>query len=174
MALADLVVVMNHGRIDQSGTPQQVYRQPRTEFVARFMGGHNVLRGRVTGVETGYVNLVTGGYHFVVQKPDGHIGADLAFAVRGDKVRFGVPPSSGDCTSSTLPNTLTATVRSVEYHGAWVQVELELPVPETVDDASQDTFRVMCSENAFFDHPVSVGERTAVTWDIEDAHVLEV
>ncbi|PON10338.1 Fe3+/spermidine/putrescine ABC transporter ATP-binding protein, partial [Candidatus Entotheonella serta] len=42
------------------------------------------------------------------------------------------------------------------------------------DDASQDTFRVMCSENAFFDHPVSVGERTAVTWDIEDAHVLEV
>lgn len=169
MALADLVVVMNHGRIDQFGTPQQVYRQPRTEFVARFMGGHNVLRGHVTGVETSHVNLVAGGYPLVVRKPDRHIGADLAFAVRGDKIRF--VEKHGDCTASAKSNMLPATVRSVEYHGAWVQVELELPVPEAL--SSQDTFRVMCSENAFFNHPVSVGEHTAVTWDIEDGHVLE-
>jgi putative spermidine/putrescine transport system ATP-binding protein len=43
MALADLVVVMNRGRIEQSGTPHQVFNAPRTEFVARFMGGHNVI-----------------------------------------------------------------------------------------------------------------------------------
>ena len=43
MALADQVVVMNHGRIEQSGTPHEVFNAPRTEFVARFMGGHNVL-----------------------------------------------------------------------------------------------------------------------------------
>ena len=43
MALADLVVVMNQGRIEQSGTPHQVFNAPRTEFVARFMGGHNVI-----------------------------------------------------------------------------------------------------------------------------------
>jgi putative spermidine/putrescine transport system ATP-binding protein len=43
MALADLVVVMNQGRIEQSGTPHEVFNAPRTEFVARFMGGHNVI-----------------------------------------------------------------------------------------------------------------------------------
>ena len=43
MALADLVVVMNHGRIEQQGTPHQVFNAPRSEFVARFMGGHNVI-----------------------------------------------------------------------------------------------------------------------------------
>ena len=43
MALADLVVLMNGGRIEQQGTPREVFNQPRTEFVARFMGGHNVL-----------------------------------------------------------------------------------------------------------------------------------
>ncbi len=43
MALADTIVVMNHGRIEQSGDPQVLYNRPATEFVARFMGGHNVL-----------------------------------------------------------------------------------------------------------------------------------
>ena len=44
MALADRVVVMNHGRIEQVGSPREVYDAPATEFIARFMGGHNVLR----------------------------------------------------------------------------------------------------------------------------------
>ena len=43
LALADLVVVMNGGRIEQSGTPREVFEAPRTEFVARFIGGHNVV-----------------------------------------------------------------------------------------------------------------------------------
>ncbi len=43
MALADMVVVMNHGHIVQVGTQRDVYNKPASEFVARFMGGHNVL-----------------------------------------------------------------------------------------------------------------------------------
>jgi putative spermidine/putrescine transport system ATP-binding protein len=43
MALADLVVVMNHGRIEQQGSAREVYNKPASEFVARFMGGHNVI-----------------------------------------------------------------------------------------------------------------------------------
>jgi putative spermidine/putrescine transport system ATP-binding protein len=43
MALADLVVLMNGGRIEQTGTPRDVFNRPRTEFVARFIGGHNVI-----------------------------------------------------------------------------------------------------------------------------------
>jgi len=43
MALADLVVVMNAGRIEQQGSPRDVFEAPRTEFVARFIGGHNVV-----------------------------------------------------------------------------------------------------------------------------------
>jgi len=43
MALADTMVVMNHGLIEQVGSPHEVYNRPATEFIARFMGGHNVL-----------------------------------------------------------------------------------------------------------------------------------
>jgi iron(III) transport system ATP-binding protein len=45
MTTADLIVVMNQGRIEQMGTPQEIYYQPRSEFVARFIGGSNILRG---------------------------------------------------------------------------------------------------------------------------------
>ena len=62
MALADLVVVMNHGRIEQSGSPREVFEHPRTEFVARFIGSHNVFE-----TEQGSV------------------------AVRGDRLQLGAP-----------------------------------------------------------------------------------
>jgi iron(III) transport system ATP-binding protein len=46
MTTADLIVVMNQGRIEQAGSPEDVYERPQTEFVARFLGGTNILKGR--------------------------------------------------------------------------------------------------------------------------------
>ncbi|MGN6549128.1 MAG: ABC transporter ATP-binding protein, partial [Pararhizobium sp.] len=46
MTTADLIVVMNAGRIEQAGTPEDIYERPETEFVARFIGGTNILKGR--------------------------------------------------------------------------------------------------------------------------------
>ncbi|HEY5826793.1 MAG: ABC transporter ATP-binding protein [Hyphomicrobiaceae bacterium] len=46
MTTADLIAVMNAGRVEQLGTPQDVYDTPRSEFVARFLGGSNILRGK--------------------------------------------------------------------------------------------------------------------------------
>ncbi len=45
MTTADLVVVMNQGSIDQAGTPEDIYKRPTSEFVARFIGGTNIFRG---------------------------------------------------------------------------------------------------------------------------------
>ena len=44
MALSDQIVVMNDARIQQSGSPRDIYNNPKTEFVAKFLGGHNVIR----------------------------------------------------------------------------------------------------------------------------------
>jgi iron(III) transport system ATP-binding protein len=49
MTAADRIVVMREGRIEQSGTPTEVYEQPATEFVARFIGGTNILKGAHLG-----------------------------------------------------------------------------------------------------------------------------
>ena len=60
MALADTMVVMNHGLIEQVGPPHEVYNHPASEFVARFMGGHNVIdvpAGKVA-VRNDHMNIV--------------------------------------------------------------------------------------------------------------------
>jgi iron(III) transport system ATP-binding protein len=46
MTTADLIAVLNAGRIEQLGTPEEVYDAPRSEFVARFLGGSNIIRGK--------------------------------------------------------------------------------------------------------------------------------
>jgi iron(III) transport system ATP-binding protein len=48
MTTADRIVVMNQGRIEQIGTPEEIYQAPNSEFVARFIGGTNILKGRGT------------------------------------------------------------------------------------------------------------------------------
>ena len=59
MALADMMVVMNQGRIEQVGTPHEIYNHPKSEFTARFMGGHNVIdtpAGKV-GVRNDHIHI---------------------------------------------------------------------------------------------------------------------
>ena len=46
MTTADLIAVMNHGRIEQLGSPEDIYERPRSEFVARFIGASNVVKGK--------------------------------------------------------------------------------------------------------------------------------
>ena len=60
LALADLVVLMNVGRIEQQGTAEDVFTRPRTAFVANFIGGHNVIDmgDRLVAVRTDRISLV--------------------------------------------------------------------------------------------------------------------
>ena len=46
MTTADLIAVMNAGKIEQAGTPEEIYDRPRSEFVARFIGSSNVVKGK--------------------------------------------------------------------------------------------------------------------------------
>jgi iron(III) transport system ATP-binding protein len=66
MTTADLIAVMNHGKIEQLGSPEDIYDRPRSEFVARFIGAANILKGKaldrdhvmVAGVPLGCVGAV--------------------------------------------------------------------------------------------------------------------
>ncbi|RJF77299.1 ABC transporter ATP-binding protein [Azospirillum cavernae] len=107
MALADLVVVMSQGRIEQAGPPRELFNRPRTAFVARFIGGHNVIQSadglcavRADRVQLGGGDLRTDGtvraleYHGASV----HLSLDVAgaedFAVILDETRFYDAPLS--------------------------------------------------------------------------------
>lgn len=161
MALADLVVVMNAGRIEQSGPARDVYNRPRTVFVARFIGGHNVLTGRVRDVDERSTFLRgPGKAHFEVPVIPAGSESSVSFAVRTDKVSISALEQGVPVNGNLLPTT----VASIEYQGAWVLVGLEAPEIEE--------FTVSLHESSYFEHPVSVGEDVVATWDVLDTHVL--
>src|SRR3954465_11194823 len=92
IALADLVVVMDHGYIEQAGTAEEIYSAPASPYVARFMGGQNVFRGTLRAVRDG-IALVDGEtgaqLEFPVRdRPLPAVGEELFFAVRRDHVRL--------------------------------------------------------------------------------------
>jgi putative spermidine/putrescine transport system ATP-binding protein len=59
MALADMIVLMNEGKISQSGTPRDVFNSPANEFVAKFIGGHNIVdrAGKKFAVRSDLMNV---------------------------------------------------------------------------------------------------------------------
>ena len=88
MTLADLVVVMNAGRIEQIGAPTQVYRLPATRFVATFIGSPamNLMPGKV--VSPGVVETGGGRLTFTADAFSGADGQDVEVGIRPEDLRF--------------------------------------------------------------------------------------
>ena len=75
LEVADRVVVMNQGRIEQIGTPEEVFHKPATQFVMEFLGQVNVFRGRVQGGKAMLGDVALDGHHF----PDRNEGAAMVY-----------------------------------------------------------------------------------------------
>jgi sn-glycerol 3-phosphate transport system ATP-binding protein len=89
MTLADTVVVMNQGLIEQVGAPTQVYRRPATRFVATFIGSPamNLLPGRI--VEPGIAETAGGRLAFDAAAFDAAAGQEVEVGIRPEDLRFG-------------------------------------------------------------------------------------
>jgi ABC-type Fe3+/spermidine/putrescine transport system ATPase subunit len=116
LGLSDRVGVMNAGRLEQLGTPRDIYERPTTAFVADFVGASTVLSGRL--VSPGMVELAPG-----VALP---VALSRAFAP-GTPVRLLVRPEHVEvCPPPGADGALTATVTSVTYLGDRLDLRMEL------------------------------------------------
>ncbi|MDO9032562.1 MAG: TOBE domain-containing protein, partial [Hydrogenophaga sp.] len=157
MALADLIVIMNNGRIEQAATPREVFEKPATAFVARFMGDHNVVSGRSAGSADGLalLDVPSGGSFAAIGDIVAH-GEPIDIAVRTDRVRLGQSEAKG--------LGFTGTISNIEYRGASVKL--------SVDGAGIEDFTAIVDERSFFEKPVSVGDAVPLSWNAGDAIVL--
>jgi iron(III) transport system ATP-binding protein len=132
MTMADRIVVMSVGRIEQIGTPKEVYDAPNSAFVARFIGGSNVLKARHLGaraVEVSGHALEIGGGEFTGE------GSDMAVCVKTHDLEL-LPsmPASGSAN-----NVLPGVVRSQAYLGSHrdyivdVGQEVQIGTPANMD-----------------------------------------
>jgi thiamine transport system ATP-binding protein len=142
LAVSDRVAVMHDGRVEQVGTPREVYRRPATEFVARFVGENNVFRGEVVGRSDDSARVAVGDAEWTIPATD------------ADAPTFCVRP--GALATDDGTNRLTAAVdtweflgESVRVHATWQGREVVVRLPDVPD-----------------------GDKLALGFDPEDVHVV--
>ena len=109
MTTADLIAVMNQGRVEQLGPPEEIYGQPRSEFVARFIGGANILRGNA--VDGSRVSIAGAVLRSTGRKLSA--GSPVALSVRQHEVGI-----TAEAAAPTGDNCLPATVVRQVFLGA--------------------------------------------------------
>jgi spermidine/putrescine transport system ATP-binding protein len=120
-SMADRVVIMSKGHIEQIGTPVEVYRQPASRFVAEFVGASNIFSGTVTSAEGGQSKVETA--HGSFQVKGAHPGGQsITFVVPEDQIVL-APAGS---PSAAPGNRLTGTVIGEEFLGAAVRLYVDL------------------------------------------------
>jgi spermidine/putrescine transport system ATP-binding protein len=121
LTMSDRLAVMSLGRIDQLGSPKEVYEEPETTFVADFLGASNLMRANGDGrgrLRVGELELIAG---------TGTVGAvgEVRVTIRPERVRVDPHGAAG-------PNRLSALVDRLVFLGSATQVFLRLPGGEVL------------------------------------------
>ncbi|MCG8544562.1 MAG: ABC transporter ATP-binding protein, partial [Alphaproteobacteria bacterium] len=116
LAMSDKIIVMSEGWIEQEGSPEEVYTQPRSEFVARFLGNSNLLDGRIMARNGDGLRIEVDGMGEIRADAKGSkdlgAGDRVRLVVRAEKVHLSVEPEDqADATS------LSGRIEAVDYQG---------------------------------------------------------
>src|SRR3954447_105092 len=156
LAMSDRIAVMDAGRVEQLGTPREVYERPATPFVADFIGSLNAVEIRVDEAVGGYGIARLGEQDRVVMPVDigTSAGSELRVAVRPEHVRL----AAGDVNGSRL----SGTVADIVYLGMYTQIHVDTAAGRIVS-------------HRLADEPLESLERgggVELAWDADDSYVL--
>ena len=124
LTMADRIVVMNQGVIEQVGTPTEIYREPKTLFVADFIGAMNQIAGKSTGNDSVAIGEVTLSSRPHSMQPD----EPLVVAIRPEDIVpnvEGTHSPGGPDTDKHFENTFDAGIEEMEFLGSFWRVSLK-------------------------------------------------
>ena len=156
MTMSDRIAVMNAGRLQQVGVPQDVYELPATSFVASFLGASNLLEGEIEGIsgDIAKVRLAAGG---TVALPEARLpgsSGPVAVGVRPEKLHI-QPTDASELDRAD--NAIEATVTSSTYTGVSTSYEC------ATSDGTRLVVYVQNLERSA--SPPGPGDRVRLTWD---------
>ncbi len=149
MTMADTIAVMNKGKIEQLGSPTDLYERPQTAFVANFLGTSNLLAGTVVG--DGSVRLDDG--TVVTVETAGRSGS-VAVGIRPEKIGLG----------NEGPNVLPGTVKESAYFGVATQIVVTTPAGDV------SVFHQNSETGGLVPRP---GENVNVSWRADSGFVVD-
>jgi len=164
LAIADQIVVMQDGRIQQVGKPQDVYRHPANLFTSGFMGDNNVVPGQVSAIADGQVWIESDGLRLLARHDAAGIaiGQDLHASVRAGSVS--AEPAIAGAPLPVEPNQVLATLIFLEYLGDIVKLHCRLPNGRTIVAKRAENVRAW--------EGLVEGEPVRLEWEPEDVQLL--
>ncbi|MGH7119331.1 MAG: ABC transporter ATP-binding protein [Acetobacteraceae bacterium] len=162
IALADLVVVMETGEIEHAASAAEIFDRPASPYVARFMGGQNVLTGRVV-LAAGARPRVESSEGWTCELPAAPppAGTIVSVAIRRDRVTLSRRDRHGEALPS---NAVAGRVEAIEYQGTYFKV--------TLNTGMKDAFVANVTDADFAAEPVGPGDAVLACWRAEHVHVL--
>jgi putative spermidine/putrescine transport system ATP-binding protein len=164
MNMSDRIAIMNSGRIEQVGRPADIYENPASNFIARFLGEANLIQGTIEEAGEGVAVLRTaGGLRLRARIAEGaEAGARANLFVRPERVTLAL--EGGDAAAEPAINRAAGHLAQTSFLGNILRhvVEIEPGVRVTVDvqNASGGLFR-------------AAGETVALSWQIADSVILQ-
>jgi spermidine/putrescine transport system ATP-binding protein len=126
LTMSDRLAVMSNGRVEQVGTPAEVYEEPRTSYVADFLGVSNLMEARAEGADvSGRCRVRLGEFEFVASQGDATTRGDAKVVIRPERVRL-------EATGTTGENRIPGMVERVVYVGSTMQVIVHLAPGQTL------------------------------------------
>ncbi len=161
MTMADTVAVMNLGKIEQMGAPEELYESPKTAFVATFLGQSNLFVGEVTGSTNTVITVSSGGYEL-------RVPSDRAVAHRGT-ITVGVRPEKVSLHQSTpsadANRTLIGPGRVVDASFTGVSTQYLVDVPGVGEVT-------VFAQNTSLGEHAKEGDEVYLSWSVEHAFGL--
>jgi spermidine/putrescine transport system ATP-binding protein len=153
MTMADTVAVMNKGKIEQMGAPEELYELPRTAFVANFLGQSNLFSGPVVASSPTSIVVDVGGRKIEVprERAQRHAG-EVTIGVRPEKLVIHTQAPSGDSLLNVLG---PGRVVDVSFSGVSTQYQVAVPGVGTV---------VVFAQNLSFGPVVQLGAEIWLAW----------
>ncbi|HET8568232.1 MAG TPA: ABC transporter ATP-binding protein [Candidatus Limnocylindria bacterium] len=134
LSLSDWIGVMNQGRLEQAGTPWDIYYRPRTNFIADFVGAVNLVPAKVAELRDGHAVLEVGGERVPVRVPEGaslRAGGDARLCVRPEALWLS---SAGTDVSATGSVPLAGTVKRRAFLGDLMRYWIDVAGREWIVD----------------------------------------
>lgn len=140
LTMSDRIAVMNGGRVEQVGTPAEMYLKPATSFVASFIGRTNLFEARVEYVRNGVARIAADGLSFELPAEGYATGQTLNLSLRPERIETG---------SEGIPATIT----EAEFLGSTILYR-----------ATLDTGRMLLVQALADRPPLAEGSRTHLRW----------
>ncbi len=165
MTMSDRIAVLHRGKIEQLGTPEDLYERPATDFVARFLGVSNLLDAEVVGREDSFAAMKLKDGR-VVRAPATLNGeTQVRVGVRPEKLRI-VASGEGEQAAPNGLNAIEGTVLDSSYVGVHTQYLVATPYDHRVVVYSQNI------ETAGASEVLADGQRVRLTWKPQHSFVI--